>query len=261
MHAAEGMSAGSADTGKRAMGLTNQVAVVTGASSGIGRAIVHGLAEQGAEVCLIGRRAEAIEETIATAPAGSAGLHSYEADLRDDGAVEAFCSQVKRDHQHVDILVHSAGAFARGSLETSPIEDLDLLYQVNLRAPCLVTHHLLPLMKRRRVGFGQIVFINSTAGITAFECVGYYAATKFGLRAVADSLRREVRSDRIRVMTAFPGRVATPMQEEVCRQEGKPYNLDAYAQPRDVASVVVNALLLPATAEVPELVVGPFRKA
>ncbi|HSS51049.1 MAG TPA: SDR family NAD(P)-dependent oxidoreductase, partial [Thermoanaerobaculia bacterium] len=121
----------------------------------------------------------------------------------------------------------------------------------NLRSPYLLTQALLPSLIARQ---GQVVFINSGAGFQPARA-GWaaYAASKHALRALADGLREEVHPQGVRVITAFPGRTATAMQEEVHHYEGKPYDPDRFMQPRDVASVVLNALSLPRTAEVMEV--------
>ena len=107
---------------------------------------------------------------------------------------------------------------------------------------------------------GQVVFVNSSAGLTARAGVGQYAATKHALRAVADSFREEVNADGLRVLSVFLGRTATPMQEAVHKMEGKAYYPERLMQAEDVAAVVVNALSLPRTAEVTDIYARPMKK-
>jgi NADP-dependent 3-hydroxy acid dehydrogenase YdfG len=116
--------------------------------------------------------------------------------------------------------------------------------------PYILTQGLLPLVRER---MGQIVFLNSTAGLTSRANVGQYAATKHALKALADGLREEVNRDRIRVLSVYPGRTATQMQQQLHAVEGRLYHPDRLLQPGDVASVVVNALCLPRTAEVTDI--------
>lgn len=108
---------------------------------------------------------------------------------------------------------------------------------------------------------GQIVFINSSAGLNARADVGQYAATKHALKAIADSLREEVNADGVRVLSMFLGRTATPMQDAVHKMEGKEYHPECLIQPEDVAAVVVNALSLPRTAEVTDIHIRPMNKS
>jgi len=113
------------------------------------------------------------------------------------------------------------------------------------------------MIKSRR---GQIVFVNSSVGLIARANVGQYAATKHALKAIADSLREEVNADGVRVLSIFPGRTATPMQELVHKMEGRVYQPERFTQPEDIAQVVINTLALPRTAEVTDISIRPFRK-
>ena len=235
----------------------NKVAVVTGASSGIGKSIVSSLAERGATVCLLGRSRERLDAVIATVPLPSSKKIGYEVDLGVEKDILDAGEKIKRDFGKVDILVHSAGDYMMGEVAHAHIEDFDRQYRINMRAPYLLTHILLPLIKSRR---GQIVFINSTAGLHARARVSQYAATKHALKAIADSLREEVNAEGVRVLSVFPGRTATPMQEAVHELEGKVYRPELFMRPDDVASVVMNALSLPRSAEVTDIMVRPFIK-
>jgi NAD(P)-dependent dehydrogenase (short-subunit alcohol dehydrogenase family) len=186
-----------------------------------------------------------------------AGGEAFRADLTDDAQLRATAAKVREVHGGVDLLIHSIGLFRAGPIETSPVEDLDAQYRVNLRVPYLLTQELLPSLIERQ---GQVVFVNSGAGFhPAKGSWGAYAATKHGLRALADSLRDEVNRKGVRVLTVFPGRTATAMQEEVHRFEGKPYDPARFLQPEDVAAAVVQALRLPRTAELTDLHIRPMR--
>ncbi len=165
-------------------------------------------------------------------------------------------AHVLEHFQGVDILIHSQGLFRSGPVESSPIADLDAQYQVNLRSPYLLTQQLLPTLLERQ---GQIVFVNSTAGLQTRGGVAAYGATKHGLRALADGLREEVNGRGVRVMTLYPGRTASAMQEEVCAFEGSVYDPARFAQPEDIAAMAIQALALPRSAEVTELTVRQMR--
>jgi NADP-dependent 3-hydroxy acid dehydrogenase YdfG len=158
----------------------------------------------------------------------------------------------------VHVLVHAAGAIAFGTVGESPVDDFDRQYQVNVRAPYQLTQALLPRMAACR---GQVVFINSSAGITARQGVSQYSATKHALRAVADSLRDEVNDRGIRVMSVFLGRTASRMQAAVHDHERRTYRPERMLQPDDVAAMVVAALQLPRTAEVTDLHIRPMLKS
>ena len=163
--------------------------------------------------------------------------------------------RVERDFGRLDILVHSSGNIAHGTLDRAAVDDLDRQYQANLRGPYLLTQLALPLV---RAAQGEIVFINSTLGLTTRREVGQYAATQHALRAVADSLRQEVNERGVRVLTVHPGRTATPRQAAIHAYEGKAYEPQRLIQPEDVAAVVLAALRLPRTAEVTDIRIRPF---
>jgi NADP-dependent 3-hydroxy acid dehydrogenase YdfG len=238
--------------------LEGKVALVTGASSGVGKAIALALAARGADLCLASRRQDALEEVASKARSnGAAKAKAYATDLASDDEVRKMATAAQQDFGGIDILVHSAGTILLGEIANAPVQDFDRQYQVNVRAPYLLTQALLPTLRHRQ---GQVVFINSSAGITARAGVSQYAATKHALKAIADSLREEMNPSEVRVLSVFLGRTATPMQAEVHRLERKTYHPEQLIQPEDVADVVVNALSAPRTAEVTDLHVRPLKK-
>jgi NADP-dependent 3-hydroxy acid dehydrogenase YdfG len=238
--------------------LENQVAVVTGASSGIGKAIALGLAGQGATLCLVGRKLETLQLVADAAKGKAPKTYCYQADLAVDCEVEELIANIKRDIQSVDILVHSAGVIWLGSLEAATPDQLDDHYKTNLRAPYVLTQGLLPALKSRH---GQVLFVNSSAGLTARANVGQYAASKHALKAVADSLREEVNPAGVRVLSLFLGRTASPMQAAVYEMEHQAYHPELLMQPEDVASVAIHALTLPRSVEVTEISMRPLLKS
>jgi NAD(P)-dependent dehydrogenase (short-subunit alcohol dehydrogenase family) len=236
----------------------NKVAVVTGASSGVGKALALGLAGEGVTVCLVARRLPGLQAVLDEAGAEKARLCPYAADLTIDEEIEDLKTHLECDFGHVDMLVHSAGVISLGPLESAPIEDLDAQYRCNVRGAFLLTQSLLPALRTCR---GQIVFINSTsAGATAKANIGQYAATKHALRALADSLREEVNADGVRVLSVFLGRTATPMQQEVHRLEGRTYRGERLIQPEEVAALLVDLLAVQQSAEITEITLRPMLK-
>lgn len=226
------------------------IAVVTGASSGIGRAIALGLLKEGVTVCLIGRNSKALQQLGRHDVGSSDRLMIFPADLNEDEDIDSLADELNSKFQGIDILVHSAGVINLGSFADSAAIDFDSMYRINVRAPFLLTQKLLTPLENKN---GQVVFINSSAGLNAKAGAAQYAATKHALKAIADSLREEVNSTGIRVLSVYPGRTASPMQEKVFRLEGRTYASERLMQPADVASVVINALKLPRTAEVTDI--------
>lgn len=236
--------------------LEGQTAVVTGATSGIGRAISLVLAREGAGLGLVGRDRERLEEVARTAGMSSPGVVALPTDLALTAEAEGLAQQIEEKLGGVDILVFCAGVYSRGTLETAPLSDLDSHLQVNLRAPVQLTRMLLPALIARQ---GQVVFMNSSVG--AAPGVGFYSASKHALKAFTDTLRAEVNPSGVRVLSVYPGRTATPMQESIFAAEGRSYDPSRLLQPEDVAEMVLAALCLPRTAEVTDLHIRPMQKS
>lgn len=232
-------------------------ALVTGASSGIGRAIALGLAGRGAGVWAVGRKLETLQEVATDAGDLSGSVDARVCDLIDDDQVRALAEAVDSELGRLDVLIHSAGVHSTGTIDSAAVDDLDWQYRSNVRAPYLLTQLLIPMLRSSE---GDVVFLNSSAGKLARAAVGQYAATKHALKAMADSLRQEVNESGVRVLSLYPGRTATPLQEAIHRAEGLDYRSDRLLQPEDVASVVLAALELPRTAEVTEISVRPFAR-
>ncbi len=238
--------------------LENRVVVVTGASQGIGRAIALGLAKKKAVLFLVARNGSALQEVADIARRSSPHVMLQVADLAVDGADTEIAESLGQEFGGLDGLVHCAGAFSNGTLETASVDELDRLYRINVRMPYGLTQSLLPLLKRRK---GQIAFVNSSQGMQARACVGQFAATQHALKAIADSLRDEVNSDGIRVLSVYCGRTATPRMEAMYKLEGREYKPELLLQAEDVAGAVINALMMPLTAEVTNITMRPLIKS
>jgi NADP-dependent 3-hydroxy acid dehydrogenase YdfG len=182
----------------------------------------------------------------------------YSSDLATISGQFELVQRLVRDLPRVDILIQSAGVYFAGPIEHATLMDFDRQYQTNVRAPYVLTQALLPMLKVQR---GQVVFINSSSGTSAKPMSAQYDSTKHALKAIADSLRGEVNAHGVRVLSVFLGRTASEMQEKIYQMEGRPYHPELLLQPEDVASVIVNALCLPRTAEVTDLHIRPMIKA
>jgi NAD(P)-dependent dehydrogenase (short-subunit alcohol dehydrogenase family) len=233
------------------------MAVVTGAGSGIGRAVALRLAQEGARVVGVGRDRLRLE-TVATEASGAAGqIDGIEVDLIGDDGIRGLASRLAGDAASVDVLVHSAGVHAVGEASSLPVEELDRQYRTNVRAPYLLTQLLIPMLESAA---GQIVFVSSSVVRRAVAGVGAYAATKHAVRGLADALREELNPRGVRVLTVYPGRTAGPMQETLHQLESRPYRLDRLLQPDDVAAIILDALSLPRSAEVTDIDIRPMVK-
>jgi NADP-dependent 3-hydroxy acid dehydrogenase YdfG len=234
-------------------------AVVTGASSGIGRAIAVAVAASARSLCLVGRDEERLEGVAREARAKARFVLPYQADLTVDAAINVLGERLKHEFNGLDVLVHCAGAFALGSVEKTPVQELDALYRANVHAPLALTRTLLPLLIPRQ---GQIVFINSTQGLHRGGAnSGAFASTQHALRTMADHLRQEVNAEGVRVLSIYLGRTATPRMKALFALEGRPYRPELLLQPEDVALVVMNALCMPRTAEITNIEMRPLIKS
>ena len=230
-----------------------QIAVVTGASGGIGREIALKLMQRGACIWAIGRRRARLNDALGCE---HASLRFLEADLASNEGLVRLTAALDLQNG-LDILVHSAGRIHLGHFENLSLGHFDEQYHVNLRAPFAITQRALPALRRRR---GQVVFINSSGGLRVSAEATQYSATKFGLRAVADGLRDEVNADGIRVLSIFVGRTATTMQAAIMSHEGRAWDPTKLLQPSDVAESILAALAMPRSAEVYEISVRPMVK-
>lgn len=225
--------------------------LITGAGSGIGAAVARRLHERGDELVLVARDAGRAKEFAARFP----GARTLVADLDDPDRISwALGHQTLPDR--IDSLLHSAGIVDLGPVGELTPKTWRHQLNVNLIAPAELTRLFLPQL---RVARGHVVFVNSGAGLNAHAEWGAYAASKHGLKALADSLRHEEHAAGVRVTSVYPGRTASPMQAKVHAQEGKEYDPERWIDPESVATTILTALDLPRDAEINDLTVRPGR--
>jgi short-subunit dehydrogenase len=211
------------------MNLGGRTALVTGASGGLGHAIARALVRRGAAVVLTARRTELIE-ALAAETRGRA----ISCDLADRAALERLIDEAGP----VDVLVANAGMPASGRITSFSVEEIDRALDVNLRAPMVLARLMCEGMAER--GGGQIVFVSSLSGKAGTAGSSVYAATKFGLRGFAQSLREDLRPRGVGVSTIFPGfiRDAGMFHESGAKLPG----YVGTKTPEDVANAVVSAI-------------------
>jgi NADP-dependent 3-hydroxy acid dehydrogenase YdfG len=233
-------------------------AVVTGAGSGIGRAIVLELARRGVPCYLVGRSLCKLQEVARLA--NQVGVESIPIalDLSDAAVGVTLAEQLRSFGRPIELLVHSAAVMSLARVELATLEHFTKLLTVNVLAPFTITKQLLHEICGRK---GAIVFVNSS--IVHYPAAGTaeYAASKHALKGFADALRQEVNAQGVRVISVYPGRTATPLQSSLCEVEGREYLPDKLLQPEDVAEVVVHAVALSRTAEVTEIMIRPAAKS
>jgi NADP-dependent 3-hydroxy acid dehydrogenase YdfG len=195
--------------------LDGTVALVTGASSGIGRATAQQLAAAGAAVALVARRRDRLEELASVIRDGGGRALAVETDLAERQQAENAVQRTVDELGRLDTVVNNAGVMLLGPALASPTVDWDTMIALNIQAQLYVTHAALPHLVRaaadgpRRVA--DVVTISSTAGRVARPGAGVYALTKFGVAAFSESLRQELISQRVRVSVVEPGTVDTEL--------------------------------------------------
>jgi len=229
------------------------VAIITGAGSGIGRAVALRLAREGWRVALVGRRATALAETAGLL---NASAMVYPCDVADAGAIDQMTKDVLAKVGRIDALVHCAGTnIARRSWEQLSAEDYRHVMAANLDGAFNCVRAVVPAMRQQ--GAGTVVVINSEAGRLANAKAGAaYVVSKFGLAGLVQSLNAEERGHGIRACSIFPGDVNTPLLDR--RPQPPPAEARVkMLQPEDVAAAVWLAVSLPPRAIVEELVIRP----
>lgn len=234
----------------------SQTALITGAGSGIGRAIALSLAEFGLRLALVGRRREALEQTHALLASGGDQALVEPCDVSDRRQVHAVVERVLKGLGSIDVLVCNAGTNTpKRSLEELDPAEWDRLIATNLTGSFNLAHFVLPAMRARRRG--QVIQIASISGIRASVLGGAaYSASKFGQAALGICLGREERAHGIRSSVIYPGEVNTPILDERPVPVA-PERKATILQPEDVAAAVRFLVELPARVSVPELVIIP----
>ena len=224
------------------MSLVRKVALVTGASRGIGRAIARDLAARGALLALVGRDAVALDETAAEIRATGIDpkIAIYVADATDPSAVDAFVAATQKEFGAIDIAVANAGQAIDGLLVRSKPSDIESMLAANLKSAFyLVSAVARPMIKQRS---GAIVLVSSIVGIAGNAGQAAYAASKAGLLGLAKSAAKELGSRNVRVNAVAPGLIETAMTESMPQEARAHYlatiPLGRAGTPEDVSGVV-----------------------
>ncbi|MGW0518780.1 SDR family NAD(P)-dependent oxidoreductase [Crossiella sp. NPDC003009] len=221
------------------MDLRNRRGVVTGAGSGIGRAVAVELGRLGGELLLVGRREDKLQETAELVTAEGGQAHVLAADLTDPAAVEAVTAATLALGQ-VDLLVNNAGTVRAGWLADHEVQDVHTMIALNLTAPILLTRALLPALRAAAaVNGGLILNISSGVALIGLPCYSVYAATKAGLARFGESLRRELPGTGLHLATVYPGATDTDM---MATSEAGPEHGFAKRSVREVVAEIISAL-------------------
>lgn len=227
--------------------IENKVAVVTGGTRGIGRAIAERLSREGARVAICGRRQKSVDEALASlASTGEAFGMAADVSKRDE--VREFISNVERKFGAIHILINNAGAGVFHSVADLTPEDWDRLIGLNLSGVFYCCHEVLPIF--RRLQGGDVINISSLAGKNAFAGGAAYNASKFGLNGFSEAMMLDHRHEGVRVSYIMPGSVNTEFG-------GGSGGSDWKIAPEDIAEVVVSLLRMPRRTTISRVEIRP----
>ncbi|MCY1643188.1 SDR family oxidoreductase [Methylorubrum sp. SL192] len=243
--------------------LTNAVTIVTGASSGIGAATAKRLAASGAKVVLAARNEDKLRALVSEITEAGGTATYRVTDVTDRTDAKALAAFAEETYGPVDILVNNAGLMLFSAWKDTAVDDWDRMIDTNLRGYLHAIAAVLPPMLKRRSG--RILNMSSVAGINVGEGAGVYSATKFFVRAITESLRKEVGvANGIQVSMVSPGVIDTGWADKVSDAEGRKaateLNRDAIP-PEAVADAVAYALDQPANVTVNDVVIHPTKQA
>ncbi len=228
--------------------LTDKIAWVTGGSRGIGRAIAMRLAKLGAKVAICARKPESMNATLQDLRRISPSVLGITADVSQSRDISRCVQEIKKHWGSVDILVNNAGIYRAASVTDTSTEEWDSQFAINLKAPFLATHAVVPDMIEKKAG--TILFISSMVAVQSYAKHSCYTATKWGMDGFAGSIAQELVDYGIKVHVIRPGFTDTSIFDDM---GGKP-NLDVdWIHPDEIAGAVEFLLRLPKHAQIPEL--------
>lgn len=218
------------------MGFADKLAVVTGATSGIGEACARLLLAQGATVLGLGRNAAKGAELEALG-----GFRFYACDFGDSAQVEAACTRITEAYDKIDILINSAGISVEGTVESLTLADWEYSFRVNVTGTFLMCKHLVPVM--RRAGYGRIVNLGSTAGTVGAPTLHTYSASKGAIIQLTKSMAATYARENVLVNCVCPGATLTPMMLNMEQQDAEAFTslfpIGRMAQPEEIARVIL----------------------
>jgi NADP-dependent 3-hydroxy acid dehydrogenase YdfG len=240
--------------------LTGRVALITGASSGIGEAAAVALAGFGAHVAVSARRAERLEDVVRRIEAAGGEAIAFPGDVTDEDFASCIVKETVKQFGRLDILVNSAGVMPEGGVENANLVEWRRAIDTNLLASLYTSRAAIAAMRAQ--GSGNIINISSTAGRRSTGLFGAYSASKFGLTAMTEGMRQEVGGHGIRVCIIEPGATDTELfrcvrDPELRESVKKRAQREGAMKPEDVAAAIVFVVTLPPRANVSELMIRP----
>jgi NADP-dependent 3-hydroxy acid dehydrogenase YdfG len=240
--------------------LAGKVAIVTGASAGIGEATAIALAAEGAKVVIGARRGDRLESVAKRIADNGGRALPVVTDITDETQANNLVQKAHAEFGRVDILVNNAGIAMLGNIDGANTEDWRKMVNVNILGLLYATHAVLPILKAQKSG--HIVNISSVAGRTARAGIAVYNLTKWGVNGFSEALRQEVYQDNIRVSVIEPGLVNTEIDDQITDpiarkniQEHR--NAIKPLESEDIAAAIVYAVSQPPHVNVNEILIRP----
>ncbi|MFA1612451.1 SDR family oxidoreductase [Halobellus rubicundus] len=240
--------------------LDGKVAIVTGASSGIGEATAEALASRGASVVVAARREDELEELQAGIESEGGDALVVPTDITNDDDIDALVDATLDEYGRIDILVNNAGIMPLSHIADVDRDTLQTTIDVNLSGLVKLTHAVVPTMLEQESG--HVVNLSSVVGRFLMENASHYNATKAGVKMFGDSLRLDVAAEGIRVATIEPGSVATELPESIADEEIKEQIEELGEsmrplQPDDIARTIAFVVSQPPHVDINEVLVRP----
>jgi NADP-dependent 3-hydroxy acid dehydrogenase YdfG len=240
--------------------LSGRVALVTGASSGIGEATAVALAEAGASVAIGARRRDRLEGLAARLGETGAKVVTLDLDVTDEASCRDAVARTRSELGGLDVLVNNAGVMLLGTIVGADPEDWRRMLDTNVLGLMYMTHAAIEGMVEQ--GSGDVVNISSVAGRQARKGAGVYNASKWAVNAFSESLRQEVTTRGVRVSLVEPGAVSTELTDHITQPEAKAASVQMYTSMRalhaeDVARAIVYVVTQPPHVAVNEVLVRP----
>ena len=243
--------------------LDGKVAVITGASSGIGEATAEALAAEGASVVVAARREERLSDLVERINGNGGKALSVECDVTDEEQAHDLIQRARDELGRVDILVNNAGVMQLSKIEKGLSDEWRRMFEVNVLGLLYVTDAAVQVMKEQ--GSGHLINISSVAGRKSGPLRGAYSGTKFAVNAISEALRVELLEDHIRVTMVEPGAVETELPDHITDEEAKEgisalYQTDIL-QPEDIAAAIAYCAVQPERVSVNEILIRPTEQA
>ena len=241
--------------------LNDKVAVVTGASSGIGEATVRALSAEGAAVVAGARRTERLDGLVEEVTRDGGKAIAVGCDVTDERQAHALIDRAIEEFGRIDVLVNNAGVMLLSKVEKGLSDEWRRMFDVNVLGLLYATDAVVGTMKRQ--GGGHIVNVSSVAGRKTRPTGGVYSGTKFAVNAISEALRQELLEDGIRVTVVEPGAVATELTDHITDEEvreGLKQRRIEPLQSEDVANAIAYAVGQPQRVSVNEILIRPTQQ-